>query len=65
MSAPATKARSPAPVNTTAATRSSWRSAVRAACRSTSTWRLTALRTSGRLIVTSATASSTSTLSVA
>ena len=64
MSAPATNAFSPAPVKTTTATESSSRKASRAARMSSCTCRFTALRTSGRLMVISATPSVTSVSSV-
>ena len=64
MSAPATNAFSPAPVKTTTATESSFRNRSSAARMSSWTCRFTALRTSGRLMVISATPSVTSVSSV-
>src|SRR6478609_481366 len=64
MSAPATKAFSPAPVKTMTETESSFRKASRAARMSSWTCRFTALRTSGRLMMISATPSLTSVSSV-
>src|SRR5687768_13252397 len=60
MSAPATKAFSPAPVSTTARTPASSLNAVMARASSVSVWLFKALRTFGRLRVTMATASSRS-----
>src|SRR5688572_18119451 len=60
MSAPATKAFSPAPVSTTARTAASSLNAVMARASSVSVWLFKALRTFGRLRVTMATASSRS-----
>src|SRR3954451_4048510 len=64
MSAPATNALSPAPVNTTTPAASSSRSLASASPSSTRPRLLSALRTSGRSIVTTATRSATSTVTV-
>ncbi len=64
MSAPATKARSPAPVITATRTSSRASSASNASSSSRRTVAFNAFRFSGRLIVTHATASTMSTISV-